>query len=71
MVHWEEERDRRGLFYIVSNKLMVCSANVRLEGSCFIVSPVETAGERLMTEEYWTVTKNLTAMSWDNCMEYS
>lgn len=71
MVYWEEERDRRGLFYIVSNKLMVCSANVRLEGSCFIVSLDETAGERLMTEEYWTVTKNLIVISWDNYIKYS
>jgi hypothetical protein len=31
----------------------------------------ETTGERLMTEEYWTMTKNLTAMSLDDCIEYS
>jgi hypothetical protein len=50
---------------------MVYSAHVRLEGSCFIVWLDETTGKRLMIEEYWTVTKNLTAMSWDDCIEYS
>ena len=71
MVQWEEGPDCRGLFYIMSTKLIVCSAHVRLEGSCFIVWSDETTGERLMTEEYWTVTKNLTAMSWVDCIEYS